>query len=75
MGCYGAQNHGQLGKDFLEKCGIPAPIPALVKNHVAAKRYLVSKHTEYYEKLSPASKETLKHQGVVKNGTMWLTFC
>jgi len=63
MGNFGAQNHGQLGKAFLEKCGIPYPIPDLVNNHVNAKRYLVSKHSEYHDKLTPASKQTLIHQG------------
>ena len=63
MGIFGVQNHGQIGKKFLESCGVPYPIPDLVLNHVNAKRYLVSKHKEYFEKLSPASVETLKHQG------------
>ena len=63
MGSYGVQNHGSLGRAFLESCGVPEPIPALVQSHVDAKRYLVSKYPDYYEKLSPASKETLKHQG------------
>ena len=63
MGNFGVQNHGQLGKKFLESCGVPFPIPDLVLNHVNAKRYLVSKYKEYFGKLSPASVETLKHQG------------
>lgn len=35
----------------------------IVKNHVNAKRYLVTKNPEYYDKLSEASKGTLVHQG------------
>ena len=35
----------------------------LIENHVKAKKYLVSKHKDYYDKLSSASKQTLEYQG------------
>ena len=63
MGDYGIVEHERLGKEFLEEIGIPYPIPDLVCNHVISKRYLVSKDINYYNKLSDASKETLKLQG------------
>jgi predicted HD phosphohydrolase len=35
----------------------------LVESHVVAKRYLTYRDTEYYNKLSVASKKTLEFQG------------
>ena len=35
----------------------------LVEYHVLAKKYLVSKYDDYYNKLSDASKQTLEYQG------------
>jgi len=60
---FGTFNHELIGKDYLYKIGFKYPIPELVFNHVYAKKYLVSKYENYYEKLSSASKETLKQQG------------
>ena len=41
--------------------GFHPKVTELVKNHVNAKRYLVTKYPEYHEKLSEASKGTLIH--------------
>ena len=59
----GIQDHEKIGAIFLRKLNIPSPIPELVEGHVQAKRYLTFKDPEYYNKLSEASKGTLKHQG------------
>lgn len=62
MGNFGIKKHEKLGADFLRSLGITGKIPSLVENHVSAKRYL-SRNEEYYNKLSYASKQTLKYQG------------
>ena len=63
MGDLGVMNHETKGKIFLQRLGIPYPIPNLVENHVKVKRYLVGKNNKYYENLSEASKKTLTYQG------------
>jgi len=63
MGQVGVKNHEKVGADFLKNLGIPEPIPYLVENHVAAKRYLCFKNKEYHDRLSSASKTSLSHQG------------
>ena len=62
MGEYGIMRHEILGANFLRNLGLPEIIPELVESHVGAKRYL-SRDNNYYNKLSSASKETLKYQG------------
>ena len=59
----GVKNHEKVGADFLRKLNVPSPIPELVEGHVLAKRYLTYKYPDYHDKLSDASKGTLKHQG------------
>lgn len=63
MGGYGVANHESLGANYLRERGFSEKIATLVENHVEAKRYLTFKNPEYYERLSPASKQTLKYQG------------
>lgn len=60
---YGVTNHEKIGANYLRSFGINEKICFLVENHVQAKRYLVFKQPEYYEKLSESSKMTLKFQG------------
>jgi 2-amino-1-hydroxyethylphosphonate dioxygenase (glycine-forming) len=60
---FGVRQHEKLGADFLRQRGLPEKIARLVENHVQAKRYLTFKFPDYYEKLSPASKQTLEYQG------------
>ncbi|XP_046551136.1 2-amino-1-hydroxyethylphosphonate dioxygenase (glycine-forming)-like [Haliotis rubra] len=59
----GAANHDTVGAKFLQDLGFPEVVCDLVGGHVKAKRYLVWKYPDYYEKLTPASKKTLQHQG------------
>ena len=63
MGKYGIKNHEKIGRQFLEDCKVPYPIPNLVENHVKAKRYLTYKYIDYILSLSDASKKTLYMQG------------
>lgn len=66
MSNLGVVNHEIVGRDYLLSKGFTVRTANLVGNHVKAKRYLVTKYPDYYEKLSEASKQTLKHQ----NGLM-----
>ena len=65
MDGYGVHDHEKLGADYIRDKGFSEKIAKLVSSHVAAKRYLTRRFPEYYEKLSQASKETLKFQGGV----------
>eukprot|EP00511_Aplanochytrium_stocchinoi_P007766 CAMPEP_0204844880 /NCGR_PEP_ID=MMETSP1347-20130617/660_1 /ASSEMBLY_ACC=CAM_ASM_000690 /TAXON_ID=215587 /ORGANISM="Aplanochytrium stocchinoi, Strain GSBS06" /LENGTH=471 /DNA_ID=CAMNT_0051984591 /DNA_START=37 /DNA_END=1452 /DNA_ORIENTATION=+ len=62
-GNLGVQNHERLGASYLVTLGFPAKTCELVGRHVDAKRYLCYKNPAYYNKLSEASKGTLKQQG------------
>ncbi|KAK6181132.1 hypothetical protein SNE40_009061 [Patella caerulea] len=59
----GAKDHDTIGGNYLRELCFPSLVCELVSGHVQAKRYLVYKDKKYYEKLSPASKMTLEHQG------------
>ncbi|GAB3233612.1 HD domain-containing protein [Algoriphagus aestuariicola] len=63
MGGFGAMRHEQLGGQYLRELGFPEKVAKLVENHVQAKRYLTFRHPEYYQKLSEASRQTLRFQG------------
>lgn len=63
MGGLGVIEHGKIGANYLRKYGIDEKVCNLVENHVMAKKYLVSKYDDYYDKLSNASKKTLEFQG------------
>ena len=63
MNGLGVIEHSKLGADYLRKLKIDDKVCDLVENHVMAKKYLVSKHSDYYNKLSDASKKTLEFQG------------
>lgn len=63
MGGFGNQEHEKVGAAFLRQRGFSDDICQMVGNHVIAKRYLTYKYPEYYEKLSEASKTTLRYQG------------
>jgi phosphonate degradation associated HDIG domain protein len=65
MGGFGNVDHEKLGADYLLSKGFSPRVASLVESHVIAKRYLTYKYPEYYEKLSPASRATLVHQGGV----------
>lgn len=63
MNGLGVVEHGKIAGDYLRKLGMYEKVCILVENHVIAKRYLVSKNDNYYNKLSDASKQTLEYQG------------
>ena len=52
-----------MGAEFLGALGFPENIAFLAHHHVSAKRYLCATVPGYLEKLTEASKVTLKHQG------------
>lgn len=70
----GNVNHEQIGADYLLERGFSARVAKLVNGHVIAKRYLTYKDPEYYNKLSPASRVTLKFQGGVMSAEEALEF-
>ena len=63
MNGYGVAEHEELGAHFVVSYGFSEKIAELIRGHVQAKRYLTWKDKNYYNNLSHASKETLKHQG------------
>lgn len=63
MGSFGKKDHDKLGHDLLLQYGFSERVAKLVASHVATKRYLTYKEPGYYEKLSDASKATLRYQG------------
>lgn len=63
MNGYGAISHEKIGAEYLRSMGFSEKITRLVESHVEAKRYLTFKYPEYYQRLSEASRKTLKYQG------------
>ena len=63
MGGLGVADHGRVGANYLRELGMNENVCILVENHVLAKKYLVSKNPDYYNKLSEPSKKTLEFQG------------
>jgi putative nucleotidyltransferase with HDIG domain len=63
MGDVGIESHEKKGAQYLRDLNIHKDICLLVENHINVKRYLVTMNSEYYEKLSDASKESFKYQG------------
>lgn len=61
----GLINHENVGANFLDNIGYPKIVGDLGRYHVMAKRYLVTRDSEYLNNLSDASKETFKLQGGV----------
>ncbi|KAL4222739.1 hypothetical protein ACF0H5_018780 [Mactra antiquata] len=59
----GTKDHDVIGGQYLKDKGFSDIVCDIVAGHVQAKRYLVYKYQDYYEKLSDASKQTLVHQG------------
>lgn len=62
MDGYGTVDHERLGADFLRQRGFSEKVAQLIENHVNAKRYLVAKSMDYFERLSEASLRTLEFQ-------------
>ena len=63
MGKYGVMDHEAQGAQYLLDLGFSQKIALLVTSHVIAKRYLVTTSDSYYQRLSPASRQTLAYQG------------
>lgn len=59
----GIVGHEGIGRAFLKSCGMPYLVYDLVGSHVQTKRYLCTANKKYYDRLSYASKETMKMQG------------
>ena len=59
----GILRHEQVGANYLGKLGFSENICRLVEGDVQAKRYLTLKNSQYFEKLSDASRQTLAWQG------------
>ena len=58
----GTLGHENIGAEILRKIGFNEVVCSIVRNHVNAKRYLIS-DSSYLETLSSASKITFKYQG------------
>jgi len=54
--------HEVAGDDFLRQC-FPEEVTEPIRLHVAAKRYLCSTESDYYDQLSQASKRSFQVQG------------
>jgi len=63
MGGYGRINHEKEAGSFIRKMGFSERVASLAEQHVNAKRYLTFADPEYYNRLSDASKNTLRYQG------------
>lgn len=63
MDGYGTVDHERLGADYLRKMGYSEKVAQLIENHVNAKRYLVARSMDYFDRLSEASLRTLEFQG------------
>jgi len=61
-GC-GTPDHEGLGAQFLAELGFPEAVSHLCAEHVNAKRFLCATDPSYMERLSEASKTTLRFQG------------
>ena len=59
----GTVDHESLGANCLDKLGFPKTVTDVIRYHVDAKRYKVSKDPNYLDNVSPASIDTLKLQG------------
>jgi predicted HD phosphohydrolase len=60
---WGTEDHDKVGAYYLRSKDFPEKICKLVQNHVFAKKYFCTKDSEYFNKLSDASKMTFKYQG------------
>lgn len=59
----GRSGHDTQGGKFLRALGFSDKVARLVASHVDAKRYLCAVDATYHDKLSEASKKSLKYQG------------
>ena len=59
----GIMDHEEIGAEYLKQSGFSRGVVEICRGHVSAKRYLCHKNPGYLEKLSDASKVTLRFQG------------
>lgn len=59
----GYSKHDKIGADLLEKWGFPTSVTQPIALHVQAKRFLMSRDSNYKARLSAASRRTLIKQG------------
>ena len=59
----GVIDHENIAADALKAYGFSSKVTQVIQGHVQAKRYLCWKKSEYYQRLSAASKGTLAWQG------------
>ena len=59
----GVLRHEYVGAEFLRSLGMAEEVAELVEQHVNAKRYLTFRYPAYADKLSNASRQTLRYQG------------
>lgn len=59
----GVVNHDEVGRQWLLDRGFSQRLADLVGGHVDAKRYLTATNAAYMDRLTPASRETLRLQG------------
>ena len=52
-------HHEVIGADFLMKLGLNDSVLELIRSHVWAKRYIITKNPEYLDQLSRASVDTI----------------
>ncbi|RYY54877.1 MAG: HD domain-containing protein [Chitinophagaceae bacterium] len=65
MDGFGVVDHEVLAGIYLRQKGFSERIAKMVESHVEAKRYLTRRVPSYFDKLSEASRHTLKLQGGV----------
>ena len=63
MGHLGVLHHEKLGADWLREIGMSETVCELVESHIQSKRYLLTTQSDYYNRLSDASKQTFNYQG------------
>lgn len=63
MAGFGVVDHEYIGANFLRSKGYSEKIARLVESHVQTKRFLTFRYPDYFQSLSPASRETLGFQG------------
>ena len=59
----GLEKHEEIGGDFLDYMGFPKTVGNFARNHIVAKRYMITNDKSYYDNLSEASKQTFWKQG------------
>ena len=60
MSNYGIDNHEKIGSKYVCDNGLSIKVGKLIESHVSAKRYLVSRYDDYYNKLSNASTKNIR---------------